>query len=103
MRSSIIGKIEKAKRYTLEPERIEFHDFKLSFDGDHDAYNISYTDGQWHCSCDFFSSWKICSHTIALQKLLGQMLPQEALGAVPQYSLQPPTYSQFELNIEHSI
>jgi hypothetical protein len=103
VRSSIIGKIEKAKRYILEPERIMFHDFKLSFDGDHNAYDISYTDGKWHCSCDFFSSWKICSHTIALQKLLGEMLPQEALGVVPQYSLQPPAFSQFELNIEPSI
>jgi hypothetical protein len=102
MRSSIIGKIEKANRYIQEPDRVMFHDFKLSFDGDHSAYSVNYTEGKMRCSCDFFSHWGMCSHTIAMQKLLGEMLPAEALTAVPQYSLHPPTHSQLELNIERN-
>ncbi len=79
MQSSLIGKIEKAKRYAQETERITFSELSVKFQGDHDNYTISYQDGKWHCSCHFFSNWGLCSHTMALQKILGNMLPKEAL------------------------
>lgn len=79
MQSSIIGKIEKAKRYAQEPHRITFAEFSASFRGEHDSYDLSYRQGQWHCSCHFFSGWGTCSHTMALQRILGEMLPKEAL------------------------
>lgn len=80
MQSSIVGKIEKAKRYAQEPDRITFFDFKAKFRGEHDTYDLSYKDGKWHCTCFFFSRWQICSHTMALQRILAPMLPQEALS-----------------------
>jgi len=79
MQSSLIGKIEKAHRYAQERERITFSDFTASFRGEHDTYDLSYKKGQWHCSCSFFSKWGLCSHTMALQKILSEMLPEEAL------------------------
>ena len=79
MQSSLIGKIEKAKRYAQEKERIAFSELSVKFRGENDDYVISYKDGQWHCSCHFFSTWGLCSHTMALEKILGDMLPQEAL------------------------
>jgi len=79
MQSSLIGKIEKAHRYAQERERITFSDFMASFRGEHDTYDLSYKQGQWHCSCSFFSKWGLCSHTMALQKILSEMLPEEAL------------------------
>ena len=79
MQSSLIGKIEKAKRYAQEIERVTFSDLSVKFHGEHDNYTISYKDGEWHCSCHFFSNWGLCSHTMALQKILGNMLPKEAL------------------------
>lgn len=79
MQSSLIGKIEKAHRYAQERERITFSDFMASFRGEHDTYDLSYKEGQWHCSCSFFSKWGLCSHTMALQKILSEMLPEEAL------------------------
>ena len=81
MQSSLIGKIEKAKRYAEERDRITFSDFTVSFRGEHDAYTLGYRDGQWHCTCHFFQGWGLCSHTMALQKILGQMLPKEAMTA----------------------
>ena len=81
MQSSLIGKIEKAKRYAEEPERITFSEFAVKFRGENNDYTTNYKDGKWHCSCHFFSSWGICSHTIALEKILGNMLPEEALTA----------------------
>ena len=84
MQSSLIGKIEKAKQYAQEPERINFSDFTVSFRGRHNTYNVRYKEGQWHCTCDFFSHWGLCSHTMALQKVLDKMLPEEALSKVGQ-------------------
>ena len=79
MQSSLIGKIEKAKRYAQETDRISFSELSVKFRGENNSYIISYKDGEWHCSCDFFSSWGLCSHTMALEKILGNMLPSEAL------------------------
>lgn len=78
MHSSLIGKIEKAKRYAQETDRITFSDFSVEFRGENDIYTTEYKDDKWHCSCRFFSSWGLCSHTMALEKILGNMLPEEA-------------------------
>ena len=79
MQSSLISKIEKAKLYAQERERISFTDLIVSFHGEHDTYSVSYKEGNWHCSCHFFSQRGICSHTMAMQRILGEMLPREAL------------------------
>jgi len=79
MQSSLIGKIEKANRYAQETDRVTFSEFSVDFRGENSSYNTSYQDGEWHCSCQFFSSWGLCSHTMALEKILGNMLPEEAL------------------------
>lgn len=81
MHSSLIGKIEKAHRYAQEQERITFSELAVSFQGEHNTYNTGYKDGQWYCSCSFFPRWGLCSHTMALQKILSPMLPREALSA----------------------
>ena len=78
MHSSLIGKIEKAKRYAQETDRITFSDFSVEFRGENDSYATEYKDGKWHCSCHFFSSWGLFSHTLALEKILCNMLPEEA-------------------------
>ena len=80
MHSSLIGKVEKAKRYALETERITFTDFSVKFKGENDNYITGYKDGKWHCTCQFFSSWGMCSHTMTLQKVLAEMLASEALS-----------------------
>ena len=79
MQSSLIGKIEKAKRYAQEKDRVTFSELSVKFRGENDDYAISYQDGKWHCSCHFFANWGLCSHTMALEKILGNMLPEEAL------------------------
>ncbi len=75
MHSSLIGKIQKAKMYAQERDRVTVHDLVVSFRGDHQTYEVTYHDGKWHCACSFFSTWQTCSHTMALQRILGVMLP----------------------------
>jgi len=79
MQSSLIGKIEKAKRYAQEPERVTFSELSVKFRGENNDYITEYKEGKWHCSCHFFSSWGVCSHTMALERMLSNMLPKEAL------------------------
>jgi hypothetical protein len=79
MQSSLIGKIEKAKRYAQETERISFTGLSVKFRGDNDTYTTGFKNGKWSCTCNFFSNWGICSHTMALEKVLSKMLPKEAL------------------------
>ena len=78
MQSSLIGKIQKANMYAREPERVKFSGFSTTFRGEHDSYNVSFRDEQWSCSCHFFPTSGICSHVMALQKLISPMLPTEA-------------------------
>lgn len=91
MHSSLIGKIEKAKRYAQEPERVHLSNFKAAFHGEHDEYDVEFNDGQWHCSCAFFAGWGVCSHTMAVHRLLQRMMspdaaPVPAAPAVPGVS-----------------
>ena len=79
MQSSLIGKIEKAKLYAQEKDRVTFSEFTVKFRGENDTYDISYRDDKWHCACNFFSNWGTCSHSMALERILENMLPEEAL------------------------
>jgi len=79
MQSSLIGKIEKAKRYAQETDRISLNEFSAEIRGDNDSHVTGFKDGKWHCTCDFFSNWGLCCHTMAMEKVLGNMLPAEAL------------------------
>lgn len=88
MQSSLIGKIEKAKRYAQETDRITFSEFSVKFRGDNSSYTTGFKDAKWNCTCSFFSVWKVCSHTMAMQKVLGGMLPTEAMPTPLAGSIQ---------------
>ena len=45
---SMIGKIEKAKRYAQERNRFEFHAFSVTVKGDNNSHVVSYDKGKWH-------------------------------------------------------
>ena len=89
MQSSLISKIEKAKRYAQERDRVTFSEFSLSFRGEHDNHTVNYNKGKWHCSCHFFSTCGQCSHRMAMERILGEMLPRDPLqsGALLQPAL----------------
>jgi hypothetical protein len=72
----MIGKIEKAKRYAAERNRIHFEEFTVTMDGENNPHTVHYKDGAWHCDCDFFQSRGRCSHTMALEMILEGMIPE---------------------------
>jgi hypothetical protein len=70
----LIGKIEKAKRYAEERDRIEFKQFEVTFEGENNDHTVTYNEGIWHCNCDFFQTRGRCSHTMALETILEGMV-----------------------------
>ncbi len=74
----MIGKIEKAKRYAEERERINIQEMTVSFDGANNPHTVNYQDDQWGCDCGFFQSRGRCSHTLALEMILDGMIQEPA-------------------------
>lgn len=71
----MIGKIEKSKFYAEERERIRFESLSVTLRGDNDAvHEVSYKEGVWKCDCSFFASRGVCSHTMALERILADMV-----------------------------
>ena len=70
----MIGKIEKARRYAEQTDRIQFEQFTVTFSGDNNPHSVMYAEGSWHCDCNFFASRGVCSHTMAMERILGPML-----------------------------
>ncbi|PDW01981.1 hypothetical protein [Candidatus Viridilinea mediisalina] len=81
MHSDLIGKIEKARRYAEEPERIKFNELRATFNGGNSDHVIELKDGHWSCDCSFFRNWGTCAHVMAMQRMLNPMLTDEARQA----------------------
>ncbi len=78
MDSGMISKIQKARRYAEERDRITFDNFEVTFRGEHDTYRVSYRKGHWSCRCGFFAQRGVCSHTMALERILmGMLVPED--------------------------
>ncbi|MEP7199511.1 MAG: hypothetical protein ABI874_06830 [Chloroflexota bacterium] len=79
--SGTVSKIQKAKQYAEErDERIRFNAFRVEIAGENNHHTTSFERGQWSCDCEFFKGHAHCSHTMAMERVLGPMLP-EAIAA----------------------
>ena len=78
MNSSFIGKVDKARRYAEEKDRVSITTFKATFQGNHGTYDVGFEDGRWDCQCAFFWRHETCSHTMALQRILDEVLARES-------------------------
>ncbi|MFN0095265.1 MAG: hypothetical protein ACKVVT_10905 [Dehalococcoidia bacterium] len=83
MQSSLIGKVEKAKVYARERHRMQVDDIHVNFHGENSDHQVSFKAGVWSCNCDFFGDWTVCSHTMALERVLEGMVPRQPLPAMP--------------------
>ncbi len=72
--SAVISQVEKAHKYTDEPSRVHFVSFTAEFTGDNHTHTVTYDNGAWNCTCNFFASHKWCSHVIAVERILGGMI-----------------------------
>ena len=78
MQSSLISKVEKARRYAEEKDRISVMSLKVSFRGDHSDHAVELDSGVWACTCHYFADYGTCSHVMALERILEPMVAQQA-------------------------
>ena len=76
MQSSLTSKIEKARIYASEEHRFRFTALTCEVQGDSATHTASLGPEGWTCDCLFFQDAQTCSHTMALERLLDQMLPE---------------------------
>jgi hypothetical protein len=81
MHSSLISKIEKARRYASERHRLHVDHLQVTVHGENNDHQVTLEDGAWHCTCDFFEGWKVCSHTMAIERILEGMVPAQPLDS----------------------
>jgi len=74
MDNGMIRKYEKAKMYAEQRERMHVRGLTVEFDGANNPHTVEYSDGAWSCDCEFFVGRDRCSHTMALEIVLDQML-----------------------------
>ncbi len=77
MHSSVIGKIEKANRYARELDRFQIERISVTVRGDNDTHRVRLDPDGWQCACHSFETFGDCAHVLALQKVLGRMLPDD--------------------------
>ena len=81
MDSSFMRKVEKAKSYALQRERVSFSNCTVRFQGNNGDYTITYEAGRWHCDCDYYIGRDTCTHIMALEMMLeGMVSPVAALA-----------------------
>lgn len=76
---NVVSDVEKAKRYAEERDRIQVLGFEVIFSGENSEHRFGLTESKWYCDCDFHHSRHVCSHTMAMERILGNMLAVPAL------------------------
>lgn len=73
----MISKIYKARRYAEDRKRFTFKEFAISFTGDNATHEVRFHLGTWSCDCETHELRGWCSHTMAVERLLVDMLPDQ--------------------------
>ncbi|PIY19311.1 hypothetical protein CO110_09425 [Candidatus Desantisbacteria bacterium CG_4_9_14_3_um_filter_40_11] len=71
-------KWNKAKEYATQPERFELLEIKLRMKSTHDIRQVSYANGKWSCTCEFYEKRNTCSHIMAAQEILGALIQRKS-------------------------
>lgn len=84
--SSYISKVEKARMYAEEPQRVKFTSFEATLRGSHDEHHISMDGEDFNCDCHGYEVQGTCSHIMALQRILADMLTEDQQTAGQPFS-----------------
>lgn len=79
MDNSMINKIQKAKDYATQPDRVTFNALSVEFRGDNNVYTVSLALDGWSCTCPGFQKYGICPHIMSLERLFAPMLKRPHL------------------------
>ncbi len=79
---NIVSDVRKAKRYAQERDRIQILSFACAFEGYNKTHFITYDEGVWTSTASFFAQRGVCSHTMALEKILKDRVEPVRMAAV---------------------
>ena len=80
---NIVSDVEKAKRYAAETDRLRIVSFDCAFEGYSKVHHITYSSGKWHSTASFFAQRGVCSHTMALEKILKGFVQPARVESTP--------------------
>ena len=82
MNPALVRKMQKAKDYAVQPERVNLTQCKITLKGRNDDHELLFDSGTWICSCKFFTRQHTCSHVMAMQIMLdGMVANRSELGS----------------------
>lgn len=85
MDTGLVSRIIKARQYAQERDRVVFSRFEVTFQGEHNIHRVTYDEGRWHCTCEEAARMGVCSHIMALERILGDsVLPDQKVMPVPE-------------------
>jgi hypothetical protein len=70
--------IDKAHRYSEEPERLQLSTLEAVVKGNNGDHTVRLADGRLRCNCDHFSIEGLCAHVLTVERLLKVHLPANA-------------------------
>jgi hypothetical protein len=73
----MISRYQKAREYAEEPQRIHIRSLTAEFEGKHHTHGLSYAQGHWHCDCDEYVRHHTCSHSMAAERVLHDVAPEQ--------------------------
>ena len=77
----LLQKQKKARAYANQPELFEVLAIQLQMRSQHGIRQITYTNGDWKCTCDFFLKRGTCSHTMAVGQMLATLSITQPAGS----------------------
>jgi hypothetical protein len=81
--TAMIGKVEKAKFYAEEIERVTFNSFTATFRGDNNTYTISLSAEGWNCTCPGYRDHGMCPHIMTMERMFEKMLKRPPMPYSP--------------------
>ena len=79
MRSFTHSIVEKASRYSHEPDRIRFRRLDAEIVGDNATHVVVFDGVHLSCDCDHSQHEGICAHVVAFEKMFRVHLPMTAV------------------------
>ena len=78
MQSALHGMLEKARRYSQEPDRLRLEALSARVRGDNSEHLVTLASGRLSCDCDHYRHERLCAHVLTLERVFRAHLPANA-------------------------
>src|SRR5439155_25226124 len=75
MQSALHGMLDKARRYSQEPDRLRLEGLSARVRGDNSEHVVTLTNGRLTCDCDHYPHERLCAHVLTVERVFRPHLP----------------------------